>query len=322
VIAVRVLRDGACVREVLVETLPFSIGRAPGSEVLLADESVSRIHARVVEDAGSLAIEDAASRNGLHVGPRAVDRLAIEGRVRCRVGRVELELERVSDGDTQEVAAGEWRRYDQRRSGLHALGYLASAVLAWLALEVVDLDFWSPYRQRRGLELAGEALRGALSLALIALVVLVALRAMSRRVRIADALQGLARVAWLWPAAGVVTLGLYYFVSPATHAAIEVVAESLAVMLTAALLAVVRRPGPRLRYGIGWGLVALALYAGVELTQSARDAAEGSPRTRYEVQAPLAGWTGPAVESDAYFERVEAALREAERDLRAEATLP
>jgi len=315
-IAVRVLLDGVVVRERLLGELPIRIGRDADCEVPLADESVSRLHARIVAgESGTPVLEDAGSRNGIHVGPRAQERLELRGRVRCRLGRVELELEPVSDAPTEEIDAGEWRRYEQRRSGLHALGYLASAVAAWLALEVLAPGFWSPLGERRGLQLAGSAVGGVIAIGACAFGLLVALRAVGRRVRIADALQGLARVAWVWPGAALLGLLSYYLLTPDAHVSVVGWIHGAATALTVGLIAVIRRSGPGLRVGLAWGIVGAAVYAGLGLTEAAEQTAAGAIEVSYVVQAPIAGWTGPAVDADAYFARVEAAFRETARSV-------
>lgn len=309
-VAVRVLRDGAVVRELLLRQLPFRIGRDPECEVVLADDSVSRFHARVETDEdGVPTLRDAGSRNGLRVGPRALDRLAVDGRVRCRLGRVEVELEPVGAATTLEIDASEWRRYDKRRSAFHALGYLASALAAWLTLAVLEPGFWSPLSERRGLALAGQAVGGAVTLAAGGFALLVALRAVGRRVRMADAFQGLHRVSWLWPAVGLLGLVSYYLCAPATRAALETWTQGAAMAGTVALLASLRRSGRRLAFSLAWGAVAVALYVAMGLTESAEATAAGVPAAHYDVQAPIAGWPGVAVSADEYFGRVESALR-------------
>ena len=46
-LVVRVLREGAVVREELFRSTPVSIGRSPGCHLVLTDPSVSREHARI-----------------------------------------------------------------------------------------------------------------------------------------------------------------------------------------------------------------------------------------------------------------------------------
>lgn len=50
-----------------VDHLPFTIGKASGSDALLTDPAVSRIHARLYEENGVLFLEDLNSTNGTYV---------------------------------------------------------------------------------------------------------------------------------------------------------------------------------------------------------------------------------------------------------------
>jgi putative peptide zinc metalloprotease protein len=86
-----VLPDGS--RVPLTRTL--TIGRARGSDVLLDDPSVSRLHARIGVAGGSPAIEDAGSRYGTWVdGRRVVRRQALHDGARVRIGDESIVVER------------------------------------------------------------------------------------------------------------------------------------------------------------------------------------------------------------------------------------
>ena len=53
--------------------LPFRIGRRPGLELVLAPESISKVHAEIYEDSGHLRIRDLHSTNGTFVNGEAVE---------------------------------------------------------------------------------------------------------------------------------------------------------------------------------------------------------------------------------------------------------
>jgi EAL domain-containing protein (putative c-di-GMP-specific phosphodiesterase class I) len=61
------------VRVVPLHPLPFRIGRRPGLELVLAPESISKVHAEIYEDGGILRIRDLHSTNGTFVNGEAVD---------------------------------------------------------------------------------------------------------------------------------------------------------------------------------------------------------------------------------------------------------
>jgi putative peptide zinc metalloprotease protein len=73
----------------------MTIGRAPGSTLVLADGTVSREHARIRLDGDSLTLEDAGSSYGTWVDGRRVDgAVALREGTRIRVGEQELVVER------------------------------------------------------------------------------------------------------------------------------------------------------------------------------------------------------------------------------------
>jgi putative peptide zinc metalloprotease protein len=86
----------------------MTIGRAPGASLVLADPSVSRVHARISADA---QIEDAGSSHGTYLdGVRVTDPLPLRDGAKIRLGDAELRVERRRDaaeaGRTIVVAQG------------------------------------------------------------------------------------------------------------------------------------------------------------------------------------------------------------------------
>jgi hypothetical protein len=85
-----VLGDGS--RAALSHT-PFTIGRAPGNDLVLLSRAVSRQHARVVTVDDQLVIEDLGSRNGLVVdGQRVPSCPLVPGRI-VLLGDVAIQLD-------------------------------------------------------------------------------------------------------------------------------------------------------------------------------------------------------------------------------------
>ena len=56
----------------LVEALPFRIGRQPGLELVLPSQLVSKTHAEIYERDGALRLRDLGSRNGTFLNREAV----------------------------------------------------------------------------------------------------------------------------------------------------------------------------------------------------------------------------------------------------------
>jgi len=51
----------------------ITVGRAPDSDILIADESISKVHARFHKAGGVLALTDAGSTNGTWLGDRRLN---------------------------------------------------------------------------------------------------------------------------------------------------------------------------------------------------------------------------------------------------------
>lgn len=74
-----------------LDTFPATIGRSPACTVIVDERDISATHARVVRgDDGTLALEDAGSSNGLHVGKARVPRVELGQRTEVRLGSVRL----------------------------------------------------------------------------------------------------------------------------------------------------------------------------------------------------------------------------------------
>jgi hypothetical protein len=314
VIALRVLHRGRVVREAIFPDLPVTIGRGAGNGLVLADSSVSREHARVerTED-GRVRLVDLGSRNGLYLGWRAVREIPLDRRVVCRVGRVALEVEPVSDAPTVEVDAREWRRFQRRRALLHPLLYLSGGVAGVVAGAVVEPSFWSPSDHTRWVGLVSIAFGSALLLSLMAAALFVVLKALGRPVQMADTMRALSLLAWLGPLVGVLLLAAYYPLSPSAFSGLDNVATALVITAVVVTLAGIRRQPLSARFVLGWAGGTLLLIAGMATAWSFSRKQTGPPRVDLRVQAPLAGYPGRAESLDDYLGAVRSAATRAER---------
>lgn len=74
-----------------LDTFPATIGRSPACTVIVDERDISATHARVVRgEDGTLAVEDAGSSNGIHVGKTRVPRVVLSKRTEVRLGTVRL----------------------------------------------------------------------------------------------------------------------------------------------------------------------------------------------------------------------------------------
>ncbi len=81
-------------RRLVVRDAPVTIGRAPGCDLVLRDESVSRRHARVVREGDTFTIEDLGSKNGIKVNTyrAAAQELATGDRIDLGAVRIYVDI--------------------------------------------------------------------------------------------------------------------------------------------------------------------------------------------------------------------------------------
>jgi hypothetical protein len=311
VIAVRLLRDGAVVREVVFKQLPVTLGRAAECELPLFDPSVSRRHAALERsETGELVLRDLGSRNGIYAGAGRVPAVPVGAFLHCLVGNVELEIQPLDDAATQEVLIREPGLERRRGVKFHVRSMLIG-VSGWLCAVVIEPSFWSPWEKERAVSVAGQAIAALIALPLFAVFLLILLRAFARRVRLADTLQALARLLWLPPLASAFGLLAYYALSPAALAQARSVVGGCALALSVASLAAVRRPQPRTLFMSFWAVATLLIFWGISATGSLRAQKAGQPNLDFHVQLPLGGWAGRAESMDEYVAQLTALSAEA-----------
>jgi hypothetical protein len=308
VIAVRVLRQGAVVREQVLRDLPVRVGRSPDNDVVLFDPSVSRAHAVIEADAaGDLVVRDLGSRNAVHLGPRAVSEAHGARVVRCLLGRVEIEVERLGADDTLELPPQELAGFEQRRTTADHARYVALGVAAWLATVVGDPDFWSPWQQNRAAVLLWHSLAAAVIFPLAALAVLGLLRLAGRRVRIADTLRALSVLALVFAATKATMAAAYYVLPVGAFATLKDMAGIALTVWAVVHLASLRRPGRSPWFRAAWGTATLLLVVGMQMVGTMTQERMGMPQVDTHVQPPLSSVIGPRGTMGAYLDRLGAA---------------
>ncbi len=314
-IAIRLLREGAVVREQVFPALPLVLGRGPQADFVLADASVSRAHAQLERDEqGRLQLVDLGGVNGLHAGAQRVKALSISGTTRCRLGAVELEIAPVTDDPTLELRSVPWHHEEQRRGlGHHGL-YLGLGVLGAVASQLMNPGLWSPWQRSPASELVGSVVAVLIALPLAAFLLFVALKAAGRRVRVADTLSALARVVWLSPLWIILTTAADYLLPGAAAAFASPLLAWAATLAAVVFLAGLRRPDRGRAFTLGWAAAVTALWLGMSLTSSLAAQRLGMPQNDYTVRPPLAGFAGVSSSLDAYFARVQTAAEAAAAD--------
>lgn len=307
-IAVRLLHHGVVVREQLLPGLPVRVGRAPENDFVLFDSSVSRAHAVIESDeSGELVVRDLGSKNNVRLGPRPVTEAHGHRVVRCLLGRVEIEVERLGTEDTLELRPIDVAGFEQRRSLPDHARYVAIATAAWLALAVGAPEFWSPWQQNRTGVVLGHCLAALITLPVAGLVLLGFLRLAKRRLRIADTLRALAVVACVFAASKAVVTIAYYGLPSGAFATFQQLLDIAVTVWAVVYLASVRRAGRGVWFRAAWGGATLLLILGVSGLGTLTQSRMGVPQVDHHVQPPLASVTGPHRSLSSFFDRLDEA---------------
>ena len=127
---------------------PLSLGRGPDCSVRIEHPSVSRLHARLCVAGDGWTLEDAGSKNGVHLGGSRVDRAALGDHAWFRLGDVSCEWAALSDAaaDRFDARSAEKRSTSrflaeslQRQAALP--GLLAETVRATVELAECERGF-------------------------------------------------------------------------------------------------------------------------------------------------------------------------------------
>jgi hypothetical protein len=313
-IAVRLVVDGAVVRETVFRDGAAVIGRGVECDFPIIDPSVSRQHARVrTDEAGTVWIEDTTSRNGLRIGRERVDRAAVptNGTLRCRLGAAEVELA-VTTADTTLEMPVPMRTAHGPRQALKTLAAWAAGIAAGASLLVISPSFWSPWDQNQLSTLSWVTLTVAVGLPIQAFILIGLLRIVGRRARLGDALRALAFVSWAWVLLSMVLEAASYGLSIRAHALLTVLLQSCGTVVTVAYLASLARRGPRRRFFLTWAAAVAVLLAGFSAVSHLAARQAGMPQLDYEVRMPIGGVTGPSSGLDRYFDQVRSDFERAE----------
>ncbi|HEY6553080.1 MAG TPA: FHA domain-containing protein, partial [Vicinamibacteria bacterium] len=300
-IAVRLLADGVVVREVVFRGGAFVIGRAPESDFVIVDPTLSRRHALVrTDESGGVWIEDAESRNGLWVGDERVAeaRLSAVRPTRFRLGAVELELA-LSSADATESLARPPAQGPRPR--LRAVGLWAAGVAAGALALLIEPGFWSPWDTNRWTTFLRFGLGMAVGLPVLAFVLVGLLRVVGRKVRVSDALSTLCLLSWGSVLVSLVLLGSTYALSVRAHSVLVSVVQVVATVVIVASLASIARPGPRLRFFASWAAIVTLMMVGFGAVGALAARQAGMPELDYGVAVPILGLTGPATDVETYL---------------------
>ena len=317
-LVVRVLRDGAVVREELFRSTPVTIGRSPSCHLVLTDSSVSREHARIDRDpGGGFVIVDGSGTNGLYAGPRRVASERFSGRLRARLGLAEIEIEEVSADATQPITLEDLHRLDQRRTPITWAKYLVITLAALVVETLMESEFWSPWNTQRAVGVVWQCMTALVAILVFASILLGLLKAASRRVRMADVLSHFAVYAWLGPLTVALSLLAYYVLSDGLASSLRSWLPSQAVVVFLTQAAAIRRPGPNGAFRWRWAAALLLVLIGVDFTRAYASRKMGQPDADHNMQAPIPGLgPGPSISFEDYSASVDAAGTRSEAQVR------
>lgn len=309
----RVFHNGAMAREQVFRGAPLTIGRGPACDVVLFDPAVSRSHARVETDLeGRLVLRDLASRNGVRVGAQRVEEVVGTPSIRCWLGGVLVEVAALSSDATQEIRAADVHELEQRRTAVDHVKYVVLGIAGWMAGQVMDADFWSPWQQNRAVSLLQNTLGAAVGIPIAAFVLLGVLKAVGRRIRIADTLRAVAVVIAVPVGLQALTFAAYYATTDTAYGVVDGLLSGLAAVFIVTYVASVRRR-PSRRFRLLWATALAVLVVGLSATTRLAARRTGTPAVDHHVQMPLGRLVGPSRPIEPYLERVNEAAQAAAR---------
>jgi diguanylate cyclase (GGDEF)-like protein len=147
-----------------------TFGRAPTCTHAFDEASLSRVHAKLVKEAGAYVITDAGSSNGVFVNDTRVPRAILSDGDRVRLGSAitlrfqlvdeqeEKALQRVYESSVKDGLTGVWNRkyLDERLVG--ELAY-ATRHKSALAVVLVDIDHFKKVNDTYGHQVGDEVLK-------------------------------------------------------------------------------------------------------------------------------------------------------------------
>jgi len=154
------LEDGARVRRIVIQPVPFRVGRRPGADLMLPFESVSKLHAELYREGDVLRLRDLGSTNGTFVNrTRITDAPVRRGDIlhfaefEFRLGAQSQDAGRMEDTSDPETLSlrGERlpRRFEPGTSDLEEM--LRTEAVVPVFQRIVSL----PGRELAGLEVLG-----------------------------------------------------------------------------------------------------------------------------------------------------------------------
>lgn len=91
----------------------YRLGRAQRNDIVLAESSISKDHARIWYEDGRFRVEDVGSRHGVHVNASKVDRADLVHGATIQMGNVSLRFALLGDETTAKIAEFPWIEQQQ-----------------------------------------------------------------------------------------------------------------------------------------------------------------------------------------------------------------
>jgi len=99
--------ENSILKEVPLGTRPVTIGRAPDNDIPIDNLAVSKYHARVYVEAGSMVVEDLNSLNGLFLNDIRVERAMLKDGDSILIGKHNILVDQAHDAASP---ADSWRK--------------------------------------------------------------------------------------------------------------------------------------------------------------------------------------------------------------------
>jgi hypothetical protein len=303
------------VREKICRDFPVKIGRGSTCDFVLPDKTVSIEHAVIEQtEEGVLTIKDLGSQNGIFVRRRKVESVTIEEPTHVIIGLSEIEIEPISEEPPRKFGRREWKQINRRRGFMHHIFYTIIGGLFLAAASVMNPEFWSPTTSNQSSAMIWAVARSILLIFFSGFVLLAIHRSLSRKLRLADTLAALTRIAFIYLIAKIVSVFAYYIVfADLRQTAVFLILGTMTVWITI-YLAALRRPKISRKFVLSWG-IGTALFLILFEALSIMDLEEvGYPNTDYFVLPPVAGYVGPSIDMKTFHKEISRITSESARE--------
>jgi FtsH-binding integral membrane protein len=206
---------------------------------------------------------------------------------------VELEIVSPFKGATREVPVAEWNQQNRRRTLRHFVAYILIGASAVILEEFLKMSTWANKPDENWVGLGEEALMALMGVPIAGLILLIVLKSIGRKVRLADTLLAMAVVMWLAPLLRVLGWVTHYVASGSVGDVIQLLATAGGTVFVLVYLASLRRDPKSRAFQYTVAAVAILIFIGSKGLKKYSSNDDNSQNTDFYLRPPIMEFVGP-----------------------------